>query len=967
MKGQEATFSYYKYDTKNGLPCNEIYNIFQDSRGYIWISTNHGLVKFDGYRFRTFTIQDGLTENIAFDVAEDKQGRLWVNTFLKGVSIGNENGFTGHPKNDETTEIAKKTGYYITSFDERGNWWMGVLRSQSSQHEVICLSDTSITKYELKRNESEGELFYMSADNVLFLKIKTYNKQLDKKLYENFKGVEKIAFTADEFSKIRQYEKGTVFGGNDSEYLYYASGKDFLTIAKNTKNIVAHYQYPGYVNKLEIIDDEVWVCILSQGVYRYRWEAGKLEQTGYFFQEHTVSDIFKDREDNYWFSTTDAGIFFVPSLKVTVVKPDISSLQSVFKVTWLGKLNDQLFAGTEKSQKVLVMDNADKLDVEKVNPGGAVTDIVLFNGKTYSNTEVYKNIFHEGRKLDPGIIATQIKIVKNYPGNNLLAAGREGVLICDSNFDIKWMSADIGFSQGVNSMLHVKDSTYYLGTEGGIYILNGKSIKPLQLDEPIKTKQIKDIKLSGINNELLLATRGTGLMIVKHGRVNYLTEKEGLASNFCEKILVENDSVYWVATFSGISKVMRHSGTNVPTYAIRNYTIKDGLKSNQVSAIELSDDKIWLGTDEGLMYFAPDEIEHQRIEVPVFFNSIRVNGNEISIDSALAFKHNENNITVGFAALHFRSQGVIRYKVRLKDDDEWIITDNNSIQYFGLKPGEYNISVMAEDIAGNYYSQVKSLSFVIHPKFTDTLLFRVSIVLLILLVVSAAVMYYLRTEKIKSGNRIMLLQSEYRALNYQINPHFIFNIFNSIQYFIVKKNTDKAITYLNSFSNLIRNVVKNAGQTRISVLEECESLREYLGLEQMRLDNRFTFAINIDSNVNVEQKLLLPMIIQPIVENSIWHGIPQGDSKCHISISFKLNGKRILCVVEDDGIGLKQQKSVNENPNGKSLSIALENLKERLRIVASLNRSTWNLTITDRSDIDPSLTGTRVVIEFPEI
>jgi LytS/YehU family sensor histidine kinase len=183
----------------------------------------------------------------------------------------------------------------------------------------------------------------------------------------------------------------------------------------------------------------------------------------------------------------------------------------------------------------------------------------------------------------------------------------------------------------------------------------------------------------------------------------------------------------------------------------------------------------------------------------------------------------------------------------------------------------------------------------------------------------------------------------------------------------VKKNTDKAIAFLNSFSNHIRKIMTNAGQTQISVLDECESLKEYLNLEQMRMDNSFTYNISIESNVMIEQKLILPMIIQPVVENSIWHGVSQSNRNCHIAISFKQIGNRISCTIEDDGIGLKKQKALNENPNKKSLSIALENIKERLRMVADLHNSEWSFTITDRSDIGPALTGTRVVIEFPEI
>lgn len=963
IQAQDEAFSYFKYDSKNGLPCNETYRVFQDSRGFIWITTDHGLVKYDGYTFKVFTTQDGLINNAVFDIAEDNKGRLWLNTYISGICFGNENGFAPHPANALIIGIAKEFGFYRAAMDNTGNWWMSVLRHPASDYEAICLSDTALTYYRRENKNAADEVFYLNVGNNLFLKAKGYTEKLDKDLAERFKDTEKITFSEKEFKPLQQYEMGSVFGSSDADYLYYVTERMLFVLSKKTKQIVSTIQFKNVVNQFKIIGNDVWVSALNNGVSKYEWIDNQLQETGHFFKSHTVSDVLKDREGNYWFSTTDAGVFFVPSINITVVKSDNESVQGQLKVTWLGILKNQLYAGTANAQRIRVNEHPEELDMQTAPIAGTVTDMLELNGKVYTNTEIFKRITANDMLAYP----MQLKQVDNYPGNRIIAAGKGGVLIADERFNLKWMSVSSGFTEQVSSLLHLSDSAYYLGAEKGIYLMRGRTIKLFYTSELLKKAKIKDIKLNSEKQQLIVATKGAGIMMIENGKVNYLTEKDGLASNLCEEIVIENDSVFWVATYSGISKVAYHSTAGNRTASIINYTVKDGLISNQVNAIQKYRNKIWVGTDEGLSYFVANEIEPDKAEIPVFFNSLKINGTELNLDSALTFEHDQNNITVEFVALHFRSQGDIRYKVKLKDENEWIVTNNNSIQYFGLEPGEYNISIMAEDKHGNYYSKVKSLYFTINPKLTERLWFRAAIALIILVILSSAVAYFIQTEKTKTRNKILLLQSEYKALNYQINPHFIFNIFNSIQYFIVKKNTEKAIAFLNSFSNHIRKIMTNAGQTQISVLDECESLEEYLNLEQMRMDNSFTYNISIESNVKIEQKLILPMIIQPVVENSIWHGVSQSDRNCHITVSFKQINNRVSCIIEDDGIGLKKQKALNENPNKKSLSIALENIKERLRMVADLHNSEWSFTITDRSDIDPSLSGTKVVIEFPKI
>jgi LytS/YehU family sensor histidine kinase len=276
------------------------------------------------------------------------------------------------------------------------------------------------------------------------------------------------------------------------------------------------------------------------------------------------------------------------------------------------------------------------------------------------------------------------------------------------------------------------------------------------------------------------------------------------------------------------------------------------------------------------------------------------------------------------------------------------------------------LQVAAEGKYGKYRSAVHLLQFTIHPKFTNTIYYRAILLLFGLVVIGIIVYQLFRYQQLKSVNSINLLKAEFKALNYQINPHFIFNVLNSIQYYILRKESDKAVHFLNSFSILIRRIVTNSRQQYISVIEEVECLKEYMDLEKLRLDNKFDYEINIDSKVDIEAKILIPMIIQPIVENSIWHGIVPSGNSGKVKVDFKKDGHNLVVVVEDNGVGLRPD---NENPNKspQHLSMAMTNVKERLKIIGDLNDSTWYIQMEDKKEKGLVESGAIVTIRFPEI
>ncbi len=173
---------------------------------------------------------------------------------------------------------------------------------------------------------------------------------------------------------------------------------------------------------------------------------------------------------------------------------------------------------------------------------------------------------------------------------------------------------------------------------------------------------------------------------------------------------------------------------------------------------------------------------------------------------------------------------------------------------------------------------------------------------------------------------------EMKALQSQMNPHFVFNSINSIQNFVLGNQTDDALKYLAHFSQLLRSVLNFASLKYISIAEELEFLDHYIELEKMRFDHGFAIEYQIEGSISPKQVLIPPMILQPIIENSIKHGLVYKNPKGKILVSFKLCGEILCCTISDNGIGPEQ---ASQKQTKAHTSKALGIIRERLKILYS--------------------------------
>ena len=209
-----------------------------------------------------------------------------------------------------------------------------------------------------------------------------------------------------------------------------------------------------------------------------------------------------------------------------------------------------------------------------------------------------------------------------------------------------------------------------------------------------------------------------------------------------------------------------------------------------------------------------------------------------------------------------------------------------------------------------------------------------------------------------------LVEARLAALQAQMNPHFVFNALNSIKRMILDGDNEKASRYLSKFALMIRMTLNHSKDTFVTLDENIEYLKTYLEMEQLRFDESFTYSIFTGANIDTGETAIPSLMIQPLVENAIWHGLlPSAEDK-KVIIGFTQENNKITCTIEDNGIGIRQSEKLKEKNRPLHHSVGLENLQKRIKIINEKYDTHCSLAITDLKETGKNGSGTKVILQF---
>ncbi len=215
----------------------------------------------------------------------------------------------------------------------------------------------------------------------------------------------------------------------------------------------------------------------------------------------------------------------------------------------------------------------------------------------------------------------------------------------------------------------------------------------------------------------------------------------------------------------------------------------------------------------------------------------------------------------------------------------------------------------------------------------------------------------------KNEHKTVLL--EQKLLRLQMNPHFIFNALSNIMNFMEEKNTNSAIRYLSTFSKLLRTTLESNRKDTILLEQEISGLTNYLELQKLRYEDKFEYAVEVDDRLDPEEVTIPPMLIQPFIENAIEHGIQQKQTTGHIKVRFMQKDDKIICEIEDDGVGREKAWETKYKTRTTHTSLATAIITDRIQAINKKMKQKIRLDIIDLKSGNNEPLGTKVVLDMP--
>lgn len=378
----------------------------------------------------------------------------------------------------------------------------------------------------------------------------------------------------------------------------------------------------------------------------------------------------------------------------------------------------------------------------------------------------------------------------------------------------------------------------------------------------------------------------------------------------------------------------------------------------------------WVSTKYHHWLFQLDSIPTHRTP-PLAINSLRtVDGNVFQSFPHHSFRlpDGQNTLSLTLGAINPLYPEQVSYAYRL-NKGKWIDLGNSrQITLSDLAHGSHTISIRASD--PNSFGTIEDTVFTMTTEIPliERLWFRVLGLTFLLLILSTTFFIYLKALRANARyeeSQRQMVELELKALRSQMNPHFMFNSLNSIKNYILRAEPRIAAEYLSNFAHLIRMILQNSSSRFISLQDEVETLILYIDLEKLRFDDEFEFNCIIDEHLNLEAIMIPPMILQPYVENAIWHGLMHKQTPGQLTLQFKKDTDHVLCIVEDNGVGRQAAAKLKERSIRKYKSMGMGITSDRIDIMNRMDSLGITTTLQDlEHNGEPA--GTRVTVRIPE-
>lgn len=444
-------------------------------------------------------------------------------------------------------------------------------------------------------------------------------------------------------------------------------------------------------------------------------------------------------------------------------------------------------------------------------------------------------------------------------------------------------------------------------------------------------------------------------------------------------MLAVSDREIWLSTYTSVGRINLVSGE----YESWTYqeSLPDGLLKNQIYR-ELHADRhgrLWVSSWHGIQYakqaFLPKSHDVRDLRVAITDVDARpvyeAHPKPLLYSGQLSLNRAQRDVTFQFVLPNPLDPSAVSYQYKLEGyDRRWIDTDQRRARYPRLKGGSYRFLVRGREGNGEWLPET-ALDVRVEKQMTEYWWFWTGMaafgIIAVVFISRLLIVRARKEEQLKAEFDHKLSEIQMQALRAQMNPHFLFNSLNSIKYFAISKSKDETAAYLSKFAMLVRAILNNSKSRTISLKDELDALRLYIEIEHLRLDGKFDYTMDIDGGLHIEQAQIPPMILQPFVENAIWHGLMHKEGKGRLLVQVKDLGSRIQCMIEDNGIGRARAAEIRQAQLDHKKSVGMQITSDRISLINKIYSIETQVQVIDLADADGRATGTRVVITIPLI
>lgn len=946
---------YRHYTVKDGLPTNTVNSISQDKAGNIWMATGSGAVRYDGHSFRVFGKPDGLRTEDVFDVIPGTDDRLYLLDYADGLDyLYRDSLYSIRTPGNRIMYVNTNFGLSYFSLDGTTYLLLGGRTYESGLQELLV-------KQGLRQADETGPIV-LAYPFLLWMKDSTVSS-FD--LFTGRKWQDRLAVPDD---KSRAYFS--------SGHVVYASGIPSQISLYNPQarvSAVLSFRDPEGIafNAKQIIPtaDNIQVTT-ERGLLVYDHLFRPIDSFAIDTRSNGITALFRDRSRNIWMIMAGNGLKFVSHYyRSTSVAAGRSYLDILFA-------NGRLYAIDRYGNMIVTDSNL-----------GTLQEIAVRN-RAGNN----RNIRSIGLYATPGgIVAAStgnIVLLRDGGPQELIATGPNASRmplikdVCCAGDKVYLLRYDgVGRLDAVtrqcDTLLRGRFTRFAVDSRGGFWLAADN--KRLYASDPSRRwydvyQRYPFLERAGEPGSLLCDTSGN--LILAHGRRlivyhtpsgRYLHRDYGSKITRCQlsnrKLLVCTDG------FIDLYAPEGHEYRQQNRFYNFDHTLYE-----DIAGIAVSDRHLYLATNTGVVRMPLDN----RLEPDSgFLYGIHTEalGNDDTLLYPPAYGIPELRYSAGrtffrFAGVSFSYGRDITYRYYLEGADrQWQTSRSPAVSYAALAPGNYRLHVSASFDRYGLRSREQVLRFRIMPLWWQRKVVQVAVLLIVLLLVLLIGSRWLLLRKNKQLQVLLLekraSETQLAMLQYQMNPHFVFNALTSVQGFVKLHKNELANDYLLEFTRLIRMYLEFSRKRFVSLAEELQALRLFADIERRRYNSRFDVWFH-DRQLPpaLLQVQIPPMILQPFVENAIHHGLyHKADGPGLLEVTLGGDERTLRVQIDDNGIGRERAQALRDTYR-KTPSRGNEIIAERIRLLAEQQIMQIAITITDKTDAEGRPAGTRVNLLF---